>query len=205
MSSTENGILEVRKVRKTASGRREAWRWVVYCDGKELPSFIPGESAHEAGWYRKTEAQDQLAWEKGKRLGVTKKQWSHMRHACGLDRYQPARNRFFRNRYCTNADDAEWPALVDLGLAKLCSAEKTTRFYSVSERGLSMLRGDLSVVSGAEPWFVAEWRTMFKKKPDFTMDEIYGNSLAADAARRCLVWLGEGPPSGALKKETADV
>jgi len=40
-----------------------------------------------------------------------------------------------------------------------------------------------------EEWFVERWRAIVAQRPDWKVDDFYGNSEAADMATRCLKWL----------------
>lgn len=41
------------------------------------------------------------------------------------------------------------------------------------------------------PWFVQKWAEVTTEKPEWSLEDLHGNSDAADLARRCLAWLAE--------------
>lgn len=55
-----------------------------------------------------------------------------------------------------------------------------------------------------EPWFVSEWKEVFAQRPDFNIDDLYGNSQAADLAQRCLKWIGGAPTHDGATQDEAD-
>jgi len=80
------------------------------------------------------------------------------------------------------------------------AAEEHAKHYSTWTGVAGAVRDAVlaSLPEPALPWFVDRWREVIREKPDWKIDDLYGNSHAAAAATRCLDWLATAPARDAV-------